>query len=90
MLDWMGLISLLISPVTGVVSYVAGKKKADNDFLVKLQGSINLLVDENTKLLRENLELKKQISDLQAKQEQMAREIARLRRDLKNTIKCGG
>lgn len=72
--------SLLLAPLTGVVTYWVTKKQKDNDFLRQLQESINMLVDENTKLLAENVALRNKVADLQVNQEKLMIEIRALKR----------
>lgn len=80
MIEWVGL---LLAPLTGIVSYLVGKRQRNNDFLNQLQESINMLVDENTKLLAENVELRTKVAALQVAQNKLLSEIKSLRKDLK-------
>lgn len=80
MIEWVGL---LLAPLTGIVSYLVGKRQRNNDFLNQLQESINMLVDENTKLLAENVELRTKVAALQVAQNKLLSEIKNLRKDLK-------
>ena len=56
--DFISILGYVLTPVTGVVTYFFTKKKKDNDFLKDLQNSINLLTDENYKLMQEVLTLR--------------------------------
>lgn len=86
MFEWIGL---LIAPITGVVSYVVGKGQRNNEFLNQLQGSINMLVDENTKLLEENVKLRVTVAALQVAQNDLMNELSELRKELKRQNQCG-
>jgi regulator of replication initiation timing len=70
------ILGYIITPISAVISYYAGKKKADNDFLQNMQASIDLLAAENKKLMAEVVELRKEnaklrieVEDLNAKLE---------------------
>ncbi len=80
MIEWA---ALLLAPFTGIVSYLVGKRQRNNDFLNQLQASINMLVEENTKLLAENVELRTKVAALQVAQNKLLCEIKNLRKDLK-------
>jgi hypothetical protein len=55
MLDY--IIPFAISSITGVVGWLVGRTKQKNDFLADLQSSINLLSEENKKLLERVVKL---------------------------------
>lgn len=82
-MDLTTIIGYLFSMVTGFAGWWVGRAKQKNDFLGDLQKSINMLTDENTKLLTELLELKKQNFELMANQERMKIQIDRLTQDNK-------
>ncbi|PKO97071.1 MAG: hypothetical protein CVU12_02035 [Bacteroidetes bacterium HGW-Bacteroidetes-7] len=63
-LDWIGIGGYLMSPLTGVVSYFAGKRGRNNDFLQHLQNSINMLSQKNSELLTELVAVKEQNAQL--------------------------
>lgn len=86
MFEWIGL---LLAPVTGVISYIVGRGQRNNEFLKQLQGSINMLVDENTKLLEENVKLRMTVAALQVAQNDLMNELAELRKELKKQNQCG-
>ncbi len=66
------ILTLLLTPVSTIVSYMVGRRKRDNDFLQQLQSSIDLLSKENSQLLVELIELKRKNIDLEAIQARMA------------------
>ena len=73
------LIGYIISAVTGVVGWYAGRKKQQNDMLSSMQASINLLAGENNRLITELTEVKKQNVELIFGQEQTRIEIQSLK-----------
>lgn len=93
-IDLINVISMIATPVAGVLSYFAGRKKKDNDFLQDLQGSINMLSDKNSKLIEElvtvkeqNIELKMSVRELQLENEKLSVQIKSLRSQLDRVMK---
>jgi regulator of replication initiation timing len=70
-MDWIGIISILIAPLSGVASYFAGRNKAKNDFLKDMQASIDLLAEENKKLMEQVVELRKENAKLRIEVEEL-------------------
>lgn len=62
------IISLLLTPITGIASFYAGRRKRDNDFLQHLQASIDLLSRENKELLAEIVGVKRKNAELESSQ----------------------
>ena len=61
-----------VAPVlTAVAGWFAGRKKQNNDFLSDLQASINLLAEENKKLMAEVVELRKENAKLRIEVEEL-------------------
>ena len=81
--DWTTITGYLFSGLTAVAGWWVGRAKQKNDFLADLQNSISLLTAENTKLLAELLDVKKQNFQLMANQEKMKIEIEQLRSENK-------
>lgn len=89
------ILPWLLTAIASVVSWYAGRRQRDNDFLTTLQGNITLLTDNNAKLLQELLELRKanieiqttnaqlqaSLTKMQAEREEMLMEIRKLRAD---------
>jgi uncharacterized coiled-coil DUF342 family protein len=81
-MEWiLGILTLVLPVATGAVSYLAGKRKRNNDFLVELQGSIDLLSEKYTKALNELTELRRENMELKLMQERMMREIEALKQE---------
>lgn len=81
MTDSVTIIGYVFSAVAGVVGWLVGKRKQNNDFLADLQGSVSMLTEENAKLLKELVDVRKDNMILMSNQEQMKVEIEALRRE---------
>lgn len=55
--------------IGSISTWFVGRRERDNDMLAKLQASINLLSEENRKILAENVQLRRENATLQANQE---------------------
>lgn len=60
-MDWINIISVIITPLTGLVAFIAGRKKTKNDFLQELQTSIDILAADNKRLYIELMDLRKEL-----------------------------
>lgn len=81
MTDSITIIGYVFSAVAGVAGWLVGKRKQNNDFLADLQGSVSMLTEENAKLLKELVDVRKDNMILMSNQEQMKVEIEALRRE---------
>ena len=77
-MDWIALTTVLIAPLTALAGWFAGRRKRSNDFLHQMQGSINELVAENTKLLNDIVTVKKQNVELLIQNEVMRKKLSAL------------
>lgn len=80
-MDTVTMIGYLFSALTGLAGWMVGRKKQNNDFIADLQGSINLLAEKNSELLRELITLRQQNATLLSNQAEMKQEIACLRKE---------
>lgn len=64
--------------ITAVTGWLAGTRKRRNDFLSDLQSSINLLAEENRKLLRDITEVNKEVIHLRRENEELKSSIDKL------------
>lgn len=80
-MEWTTVIGYVFSAVTGIAGWLVGRRKQANDFLADLQGSINMLTEENAKLLRELVAVRRENATLMSNQEQMKTEIEALRQE---------
>lgn len=80
-MEWTAIIGYIFSAITGITGWLVGRRKQQNDFLSDLQGSINMLTEENAKLLRELIAVRKENAALMSNQEQMKIEIEGVRKE---------
>lgn len=80
-MDITTIIGYLFSALTGIVGWLAGRRKQNNNFISEQQSSINLLAEKNNELLKEIVSLREQNAELQADQTAMKREMAVLRKE---------
>lgn len=88
------LLNLLTYSLPGgflgsVFAWLVGRRRQDNDMLVQLQKSINMLSEENRKILDENIKLRKEKRQLNCQSEAIKQnqklleeEIKRLRAEI--------
>ena len=55
------ILGYVLTPVTGVVTWMITRKKQRNDFLKELQSSIDVLAGENKVLYKELLDLRRDL-----------------------------
>ncbi|MCC8146445.1 MAG: hypothetical protein LIO93_08430 [Bacteroidales bacterium] len=55
---WQELLTIFLPVITGIAGWCAARRKKNNDFLHELQATINMLVNENAKLLEEQVTIK--------------------------------
>lgn len=68
--------------VGSIFAWLFGRRKRDNDMLSQLQASINLLSEENRKILEENVQLRRENADLKANQEEMLLKLSCLTKEV--------
>jgi len=90
-IDWGQIASYVATPVVGVITYWAGKKKRKNDFLKDLQASIDMLSQKNNELLKEllsvkeiNVELAIQVQHLKHENVTLSEQVRALTEQLDN------
>lgn len=79
------VLPYLVSIVTGVVGWFVGRKKQENDFLVEVMSTVDLLTTKNAEILREMLCLRQENIELKANQTEMLLEVSRLREELEKS-----
>lgn len=90
-MDWIGLITILIGPLGGVVGWFAGSLKRKNDAIGDMQATIDLLAKTNSTLMEEILMIKRQnskliiqVESLRLENESLKNEVSTLNEQLKN------
>lgn len=81
--DFSNILNIILPVLTGLSAWLVARRKRDNDFLNDLQASVNLLSDENKKLLQELVSLRRENAFLTSGQEVMTTEIQKLREENK-------
>ena len=71
----------------GIVTWIAGRRKRNNDMLSQLQSSINMLSSENRKILDENINLRVENAELKANQEAMLLKLTNLTKEIERLRK---
>ena len=66
-MDWITIISIILVPVTGVVSWFASARMRNNDTLQKMQVTIDILLEKNAELVKEVVTLRSKIIELESK-----------------------
>lgn len=88
-------VSLLLVPITGVVSWFVGRRARNNDTMQKMQETINMLagkndelynkiVDQNNKIVELNeqlTEVRRENAELKAGQERMSGQLSAVQRE---------
>ena len=81
-------VSLLLVPITGVVSWFAGRRARNNDTMQKMQDTINMLAGKNDELYNKIVELNEQLTEvrrenaeLKAGQERMSGQLSAVQRE---------
>ncbi len=80
-LEW---ISLLLAPVTGVVSWLAATRLRQNKTIQEMQKTILNLVEENKRVYSELTEARREIVGLSAQVAQLTLENAELKELIEN------
>lgn len=70
-----------------IASWAVSRRTRDNDMLAKLQASINLLAEENRKILAENVQLRRENAGLKAAQEELIVEVSHLSKEIERLRK---
>ena len=71
----------------GIITWIAGRRKRNNDMLSQLQSSINMLSSENRKILDENINLRVENAELKANQEAMLLKLTNLTKEIERLRK---
>ncbi|GAB6010801.1 MreC domain-containing protein [Viscerimonas tarda] len=73
--------------IGSVVTWIITRKKQKNDMLQELQSSINMLSEENRKILNENIQLRKENAAMSVRQEEMLLRMEQLTREVERLRK---
>ena len=85
-MDIFGIISIILTPLTGVVSWLAGTRSRRNSVYQELLSTIKTLTDQNSELQAkvvqlqdEVIEVRKENAELKAGQAAMTRQMDELK-----------
>jgi hypothetical protein len=73
--------------IGSVATWLVSRKKQDNDMLKELQSSINMLSQENRKILDENIQLRKENAAMSVRQEEMLLQMEQLTKEVERLRK---
>ena len=62
MFDYITLISILLTPLSSVVAWIVARRARNNDMLVKMQETIDMLVEKNRELYDEVIMLRDKLA----------------------------
>ena len=62
MSDTITLISILATPVSSIVTWIFARRARNNDMLVKMQNTIDMLVEKNKELYEEVVALREKLA----------------------------
>ena len=69
------ILGYVLTPITAVVGWFAGRRARNNDMLNRMQETIDMLVDKNSKLIEEITELRAENAELKSGQEYLKRQL---------------
>ncbi|MCQ2607742.1 MAG: hypothetical protein MJ197_03545 [Bacteroidales bacterium] len=74
------IISIALSPITGIATWIVSRRVRDNNTLNDLQKTIDMLVDKNNELINEITELRQENAELKAGQAELKLQIESLKK----------
>ena len=88
-MDWITLISVLASPLTGLVGWLAGSRKRNLSYLDVQQHSLEVLiqsqqdfVDRSVQMANELARIQSENASLKSENESLKRQVARLQQQV--------
>jgi hypothetical protein len=72
-------LGYVMTPIASVLTWIVSRKKQRNDFLRDMQASIDLLANENKKLMEEVVALRKENMKLREEVEELNRKLENVR-----------
>ncbi len=89
-MDILGIIGLILTPITGVASWIAGTRSRRNSIYQELMRTIQTLTEQNAHynqnivlLQNEVIEVRRENAELKAGQEVMTRQMEELKAENK-------
>lgn len=62
MQEYITIISIALTPISSVVAWIVARRARNNDMLVKMQQTIDLLVEKNKELYEEVVMLRDKLA----------------------------
>lgn len=63
MQDYITIISIALTPISSIVAWVVARRARNNDMLVQMQKTIDLLVEKNKELYEEVVRLRDKLAE---------------------------
>lgn len=63
MQDYITIISIALTPISSIVTWIVARRARNNDMLVKMQQTIDLLVEKNKELYEEVVRLRDKLAE---------------------------
>lgn len=63
MQDYITIISIALTPISSIVTWVVARRARNNDMLQKMQKTIDLLVEKNRELYEEVVRLRDKLAE---------------------------
>ena len=89
-MDVLGIIGLVLTPITGIVSWLAGTRSRRNSVYQEMLATLKTLDDQNKELHQdvvrmqdELIEVRRENAELKAGQEAMTKKMTELQRENK-------
>ena len=79
------ILGYVLTPITAVVGWFAGRRARNNDMLNRMQETIDMLVDKNSKLIEEITKLREENSQLKTQIEELKRQLVAFENRYKQT-----
>lgn len=73
--------TLLLTPVSAIVGWIAGKRRRNNDTLQELQKTVDMLVKKNSALYAEITDQNKMICKLNEQNDELNKQLEEVRRE---------
>jgi FtsZ-binding cell division protein ZapB len=83
-IQFFDILPYIVSLVTAVGGWFAGKRKRSNDFLQDMQASIDMLTEKNTELVKKVLNLNGEVIKLRKENAELRVELESLNEKLSN------
>lgn len=63
MQDYIAIISIALTPISSIVTWIVARRARNNDMLQKMQQTIDLLVEKNKELYEEVIRLRDKLAE---------------------------